>query len=179
MSTTLNLVKDRINAWIRDAIAALPMVGEASIIDTGETADLVAGRIGEALRAGKFACMIGIGADVLADGERQALFGVDRWMYPVAIQIRLPDSLPYLDAEQPELGRMRPDQAALWIHTEILKTYTGNNDNTAGNLAIRLECDGGGGAYFIDDGSGAVLLIADHLIMVEYRHKSGEPGVAA
>lgn len=177
--TMPTLVKDQINNFVRELIASIPSVGISAMIETGTEAEDLADKIAEAKRGGKFACVLAIGPDVIAEGERQTRFNLDEWEYAIAVQVHLPDALPLLDDDNPNGGRMRPDQAALFIHTELLKTYTGAAaDNTAGGKAIRLECDGGGGVYFADAG-GVVMPLTDHTIIVTYRHAAGDPGVAA
>lgn len=168
------LVKLEIVEAIRAAYAALPMVGVAAVFDVGQQAEDLADLIAERTRNGRFAVVLSVTSDAIGgpDAERQTHHNVQEWEFAVAALVHLPEPLPPVNSAQPSGPKMRPDQAAAYIHAEMLKAI---DDETLGGLSLWVECLGGGGAAIAEGGS----LVTDHAVLVRYRHPTGNPGVAA
>lgn len=168
------LVKLDIVEAIRAKYAALPMVGAAAVFDVGPQAEDLADKIIQQRSAGKFALVLTVTADAIGgpDTERQQHHGVQEWEFAVATLVHMPEPPPLVNSAQPNGPRMRPDQAAAYIHAAML---TAIDDETLGGKALWVECLGGGGAA-IDEN---LALVTDHALLIRYRHPTGNPGVAA
>lgn len=172
------LVKLEIVELIRELFAGLSMVGVSAVFDTGDSQEEIGDRIVQAITNGKFALVITVGADAIGgeNPERQLHHNVNEWEFGVDVIIHFPTELPLVDDDDPDAGRMRPDQAAAWVHAEMLRAYTNPNVDPFAGKALWVECQGGGGVYLHPASS---ALLSDHSLIVRYRHRTGDPGVAA